>query len=257
MRLGEKLLLYLSKDPNGSDYDGTGEERNIDEVFSILCGLFPNFKERICGKEVIDFGCGSGRQSVAMAKNGAKRVLGIDSNLKSLDAASNYATGCGVADNVAFIEKLDERHKRNFDVVLSHNSMEHFDRPYRMLDEMASVLKENGELLITFGPPWYAPYGSHMHFFTRVPWVNILFSEKTVMAVRSHFRNDGAKAYAEVESGLNKMTVSRFEKIIRRSSLDTVYKRYDCVKGVDILRSMPVVRELFINHITYILKRIQ
>ena len=80
--------------------------------------------------------------------------------------------------------------KGGFDIVLSHNSMEHFGDPARILDVMKSALKPDGRLYITFGPPWYAPYGSHMHFFTRVPWVNLLFSERTVMAVRARYRND-------------------------------------------------------------------
>lgn len=39
-------------------------------------------------------------------------------------------------------------------------------------------------LLITFGCPWLSPYGSHMHFFTKMPWINVFFSETTVMRVR-------------------------------------------------------------------------
>jgi hypothetical protein len=30
-----------------------------------------------------------------------------------------------------------------------------------------------------------------MHFFTKVPWVNLLFSEKTVMTVSFRFKSDG------------------------------------------------------------------
>ncbi len=49
---------------------------------------------------------------------------------------------------------------------------------------MLSLLNHDGKMLITFGPPSYAPYGSHMRFFSKIPWLNIWFSEKTVMAVQ-------------------------------------------------------------------------
>jgi SAM-dependent methyltransferase len=134
---------------------------------------------------------------------------------------------------VEFTDKLEDRFKNRFDIVISQNSMEHFEDPIvisqnsmehfedpvKILDEMKSALNQDGKILITFAPPWFAPYGSHMHFFCKVPWINILFSERTVMKVRSNFRSDGATKYEEVESGLNKMTVTKFERIVANAKL--------------------------------------
>ena len=118
---------------------------------------------------------------------------------------------------------------------------------------MIAALRKDGELLITFGPPWWAPFGSHMQFFTKCPWVNILFSERTVMRVRSKFRSDGAMRYEDVDSGLNKMSVAKFERLLRKVGLRHTYKRYDCSRGLNIFRNVPGIRNLFINHISCIL----
>ena len=104
--------------------------------------------------------------------------------------------------------------------------------------------------MITFSPPWYAPYGSHMHFFTKVPWVNLLFSEATVMAVRACYRADGARRYESVEGGLNKMSVGKFERIVSSAGLQFVYRSDDGVRGMDAVTHIPFVRELLTNRVT-------
>ena len=73
------------------------------------------------------------------------------------------------------------------------------------------------------------------------------------MAVRRRYRDDGARRYEEVESGLNKMTVGRFERIVASSRLEVDFKRYRCVKNVNFLGAVPLVREFFVNSVSVIL----
>jgi SAM-dependent methyltransferase len=159
----------------------------------------------------------------------------------------------GVGNRVEFREKIDESFYGKFDIAISQNSMEHFLDPVGSLKEMKNLIHQKGKILITFNPPWYAPYGSHTHFFTKLPWVNILFSEKSVMEARSHFREDGATRYEEVEGGLNRMTVAKFEKLVSTCGMSIQSKKYRCVKKLDFLGNIPLLRELFINYISCIL----
>jgi 2-polyprenyl-3-methyl-5-hydroxy-6-metoxy-1,4-benzoquinol methylase len=254
MRLAEKILLSLSRGQRSIDYLLGRQEWNMDNALSLLCRVFPNFLGLIKDKEILDFGCGGGYQVIALAKSDAKYVVGIDINHGALSKAQDMANALDLQQKVKFSNVLEDTHKGKFDIVITQNSMEHFRDPIEVLLEMKSALKKEGVMLITFGPLWFAPYGSHMQFFTKLPWINLLFSEETVMKIRSNFRHDGAKKYEEVEGRLNRMTVTKFENIIATMGLVIEYKRYDCVKGFNFLGKIPFLRELFINHITCLLR---
>jgi SAM-dependent methyltransferase len=254
MNCSEKLLVFLSTKPGLRGDSDTGEW-DIDNALSILDSVFPYFSEAIKGKEILDFGCGSGFQSLALAKNGAKLVLGVDINENALERARDNSRILNLSNVVSFANKLDNQKKGEFDIIISQNSFEHFNSPAEILNEMKSVLKDNGIIFITFGPPWFAPYGSHTQFFARIPWVNLFFKERVVIAVRSLYRNDGARKYEEVEGGLNKMTVNKFEKLISDSGLKIKFKKYDCIKKINFMGQISGLRELFINRISCILTK--
>ncbi len=256
MSIGERLLLLLSRSPE----DTAGKEQNNkpegghNAALEILNRVFPEFSSIVSRKRVVDFGCGVGDQGLALVEEFDCFVLGIDTNTKTLGRAVENAKQRSISqEKVEFVERAEDKHRGAFDVVISQNSFEHFPDPGFILDEMKSLLNENGVILLTFGPPWFAPYGSHMQFFCRVPWLNLLFSEEAVMSARSRYRSDGAKRYEDVESGLNRMTIQKFETLIAACGLEVVNERYECVKGLQFLRSIPVLRELFINHVSVVL----
>jgi SAM-dependent methyltransferase len=251
--LSEKLLLSLSRKPGSEDYEAGRDHWTTANALVRLCHTFPNFMETIQRRDVLDYGCGPGYQAVALAREGARYVAGIDTNAATLQRAIDLARTLGMDSEVEFSDRLEDRWKGGFDLVISQDSMEHFPEPAVALESMKSALRKDGIIVIVFGCPWFSPYGSHMHFFTKIPWVNILFDETTVMAVRRRFRNDGATRYHEVESGLNKMTIAKYERTIALAGLRVLYRRYRCVKGLDFLGKAPVVRELFINDVGSIL----
>ena len=253
--VAERLLLFLSRKPGAPDLPTDPEKSTLETALSLLSRVFPGFVARVENKYVLDFGCGVGLQAAAIVRSGARYVLGVDTNDKNLEQARNMAWELQMDTRLGFATRLDDDSRGKFDVVISQNSMEHFSDPVSILEEMKSALRREGSLLISFAPPWYAPYGSHMHFFTKVPWVNILFSEKTVMRVRSYFRSDGATRYEDVESGLNRMTVAKFEDLIARTGMKVERVEYACVKRLDFLGKIPLVRELFVNQINCILSK--
>ncbi len=253
MSVTERILLTLSKDPSEIKNQRCNKEQwGISNALDILCLVFPDFLSEVSDKRILDFGCGTGYQSVALGLKRAAFVLGVEIDSEDLLKARQLASGLKVEDRVEFVSQLDGKYK-NFDVVISQNSFEHFEDPEKILHMMGRVLGQNGKIFITFGPPWFSPYGSHMQYFTPIPWVNLLFPETTVMNVRKHFRDDGARRYEEVEGGLNRMSVAKFERIISDCGMKILYKRYECVKGLDLFADIPGVRELFINQVNCIL----
>jgi len=177
-----------------------------------LNSLFgPKFWDEIRGKTVIDFGCGYGTEAIEMARHGAARVIGVDTLEASLKVARENLILSGVK-NCEFVSRTDEP----ADLILSLDSFEHFDHPDQILKEMARLLLPHGHLIVSFGPPWYHPIGGHMPLF---PWAHLVFSEQALMSWRSKYKTDGATRFAEVEGGLNQMSIRKFERIISKSNL--------------------------------------
>jgi SAM-dependent methyltransferase len=252
MSLSERLLLGLCRAPtaDGPDCAAAGRVADVDHALDEALEVFPDLAARIEGRRVLDFGCGLGMQSVALALRGAGEVLGVDINPRALAHGRELARAHGVEQRVRFVDKLAAADLGRFDVVLSLNSMEHFSDPEGVLQTMRSALQPQGELLVSFSPPWYAPYGGHMRYFTPLPWVHLLFSERTVMAVRSRFRDDGATRYEDVPGGLNRMSLAKFETLLRKQRLRPRQLRYDTVKGLPAVQRIPLARELLVNRVT-------
>ncbi len=254
MNIGERILLFLSRTPESNDY--SQKDIEVDNALNLLNQVYPRFSALVSGKRVVDFGCGTGYQSIALVKKHDCSVVGVDSNQPALMKAIENAKYHNVSSRkLSFVDSISADMLNSFDVVLSQNSFEHFANPENVLDEMGSLLNDSGIILLTFGPPWLAPWGSHMHFFCKVPWVNVLFPEDVVMKARSHFRSDGAKRYEDVESGLNKMTIAKFESIVSLCNWKFTDKKYECVKGIKWVSKVPLLREFFINRVTAILSR--
>jgi ubiquinone/menaquinone biosynthesis C-methylase UbiE len=256
MSILEHFLLSVSRSREVGDYHQTDDEISIDNALNFLTELFPNFNRLVSGKRVVDFGCGVGYQSIALFKQCGCSVVGVDSNPNTLRKAIENANNQNISSKeLSFVESISVDMLNSFDVVISQNSFEHFTDPAKILVEMVSLLKKEGIILLAFGPPWLAPYGSHMHFFCKMPWLNVLFPEEVVMNVRSHFRSDGAKRYEDVESGLNRMTIAKFEYIVTSCKMKISYKNYGCIKGINWLARVPLLREFFINYVTAILSK--
>jgi SAM-dependent methyltransferase len=167
--------------------------------------------DRIRDKTVLDFGCGSGSEAAEMAERGARHVIGLDIDERSLERARAQAQRRGVAERTTFASDTGER----VDVVISLDAFEHFQDPDAILRKMASLLRPGGEVLASFGPIWFHPLGGH--FYSVFPWAHLVFSEKALVRWRSLYKTDGHQSIAA--SGLNRMTIRRFRKVVERSPL--------------------------------------
>lgn len=221
------------------------DKHDIDNGLDDLFAAFPSLRAEIAGKCVLDYGCGPGWQSVCLARLDTSRVVGLDIMPEWLEHARDIAARFGVAHKTEIRSGWDNDLAGQFDIVISKDSFEHYRHPEEALAEMKTALRPGGKLFIVFSWPWYSPLGSHMQVFTLLPWVNLLFSEQTVMRVRSRYRNDGATRYEDVASGLNKMTVRRFERLMRASGLRIEHQLLRGFKNWHLLTKMPLLRELF------------
>ena len=116
---------------------------------------------------------------------------------------------------------------------------------------MANLLPAGGLIIIAFAEPWYSPNGSHINAFTRFPftnlpfpWLNLLFSERSLLKLRTRYRPDIALRYEDISGGLNRMTLTKFERIIAESGLIVEDLHYHGVKRLPGVTKIPVLREL-------------
>lgn len=227
--LGYRLLKRYTRDGvkdlmDGSAYHGKSKLR-------VLLG--DGIMESIKGRNVIDFGCGAGAESIELAQAGARSVVGIDLLTFRFPDAERRAREAGVSDRVRFLVAPDAL----ADVIVSLDSFEHFESPADILEIMASFLRPGGQVVASFGPTWYHPLGGHS--FSVFPWAHLIFTEKALIRWRGERKSDGATKFSEVEGGLNQMTISRFIRIVNDSPF-----RIKHLEAVPIRRLRPIANVL-------------
>jgi SAM-dependent methyltransferase len=215
-QLGYRMLRRIAGSPprqeacSGSAYCDRSK-------FETLLGS--SIWQDLTDKVVLDFGCGSGQDAIEIAKRGARKVIGVDIRDSVLDLARQKAAQARVADRTVFVREPSEQ----VDVVVSVDAFEHFADPAGVLESIKRLLKPNGRVLISFGPPWYHPLGGHL--FSVFPWAHLIFTEEALIRWRADFKTDGARRFHEVAGGLNQMTIARFERIARSAGLRVVWRR--------------------------------
>jgi SAM-dependent methyltransferase len=120
-----------------------------------------------------------------------------------------------VSDRCKFATQTNEP----ADIILSTDAFEHFADPAEALRIMGGMLKPGGQIFISF-LPWLHPRGGHT--FSPFPWAHMLFSEAALIRWRSDFKKDGATRFAEVDGGLNQMTIRKFKRVVQASNFEFV-----------------------------------
>jgi SAM-dependent methyltransferase len=252
----ERLLLKLSRDPAMPDHRAGTLKTDLSNALSFLGKMVPAFPSLVEDRRVLDFGCGWGWQSVAMIEQcKAKQVLAVDIVAANVERTRKLAESHGLSGRIQACQTLPSEYKGQCDVVVSCSSFEHFGDPAAILSQMREATRPGGAVILAWAEPWLSPYGSHMSHFTRVPWVNVLFSERAVMGVRSRFRADGATRYEDVEGGLNRMTLRKFERILQDCGMKVEWRQYYPVKGLPLVHRIPLVREFLTSAVAVVLRK--
>jgi SAM-dependent methyltransferase len=118
----------------------------------ILSGrVYPEFFGLAPCDRVLNIGCGEGAQAIVYAGH-YQEMIGVDINRerlqKSMEAMHlfNIPRYITVAANVERMPLRDGE----FDKVIAVDIIEHVKSPHRLCQEARRILKENGEILITF-----------------------------------------------------------------------------------------------------------
>lgn len=107
-------------------------------------------KDYVRGRVVLDLACGEGYGSFLLRQAGAKRVVGVDIDLKTIDRAKETFAGDGVEFIVADACSASQVIKdEKFDVIVSIETFEHVSDANGLLSEIRKLSKSNTIIIIS------------------------------------------------------------------------------------------------------------
>lgn len=99
------------------------------------------------GADVLDAGCGMGRNSLWTAKYGARRIVAFDYDKRSVDATKRTLVEYPHAE-IRFASIYDITYREEFDIVFSVGVIHHLDRPEEALRRLFQAVRPGGVLVI-------------------------------------------------------------------------------------------------------------
>jgi SAM-dependent methyltransferase len=256
-----KFLHLICRQRSYQDYSDLNIAVDGDDYFQLGFASSIEFFKRYQGhvdfkdKTVLDVGCGLGSTCFYLLQNGAASVVGTDINNDRVNfAKSKICESRGYEGKIEF-KLLHELGDLQFDIVLSKDSFEHYDNPEEFILFLMEHTKPGGKIVIGFSPLWDSPYGGHLGFLSRWPWIHILFPESAVMAeLRRYYKDEGIQSYKNIAGGLNKMSARQFMGIVKKHKLKINYLKMNVSSETKIrclmqlfnfLRSIPGLQEYF------------
>jgi len=292
MRIDEWLLFQISRKLLNRQHSKQSVDvaRTIDdqaylkwresELEKQLEGNFPY--ETLRGKDVLDFGCGQGALAFRIATLGAKSVLGIDLAADQVQTAQECASRDntkGVSFRIGSDPKTVDCDDNSFDVICCFDVVEHIMSPLEVAQEWHRVLRPGGQVWCWW-LPWRHPYGHHLTSLLPLPWVHLIWPEKTLISVVARIYDDPCfiprkwnrdpetgeklpnkwKAKGSLSSWLNKLTITSFTQICRAARLQCRVKGHGfgssgVKRTVSCLAHAPLLGEFFTSYYTAVLTK--
>lgn len=236
----------------------------------------------VAGKDVLDFGCGSGALSLLVSEAGARSVTGIDLNAALIAQAESWCAARAPSNPPRFITARDTRSialpDETCDLILCFDVLEHVLDYEAILAEWRRVLRRGGQIFIWW-VPWLNPYGHHIESLVPLPWAHVFFSERVLLETCARiydlpeFRprwwdldEQGRKRpnkWRQLQQlpDLNRLTIAQFEKRVRANGLRVErrevygFGRAGLAGLARGLVRLPVLREYCCSRVIYRLRK--
>lgn len=151
MNIQDKVVEMYNKIPYPFYTDDSLKNYYVKKKYIDLVLSFEGQKYSVYNdKNVLEAGCGTGRESMYLATMGAK-LTAIDITDESLNIAKNQAEKHNLKEKINFqkVSVLDLPFDNDhFDIVLSSGVIHHTDNPKRAFTELVRVLKPGGFLIL-------------------------------------------------------------------------------------------------------------
>jgi SAM-dependent methyltransferase len=175
---------YYSYQPFG---DGSQKKSFKQQIGQLLLGIKPQDPKFDCkDKEILDIGCGSGKELYEYKKNGAK-VSGAEISKSGADFGNTY--GLNIF-NGTLLEANFETNR--FDYIRSNHSFEHLVNPVETAEEIYRITKPGGKVFVGVPNSDSLPYNifKKYWYYLGVPFHPVNYNPKNLIML---FESKGFK----------------------------------------------------------------
>jgi predicted RNA methylase len=239
-----ELDSHFSFGENWSHYAEKIDEARIDEAEKSLIRLVG--RENIEGKTFLDIGCGSGLFSLAAVRLGAKKLLAVDLDPKSVETTrktlSRYAPGGSWDVQNISVFNLNVEKLGVFDVVYSWGVLHHTGAMYQAITKASMMVAPGGMIsLALYGKtPFCGMWRIEKRIYSKSPkWVQKIIEACYTMLVRIRLALKG--------ESLKK----RREKYAEQRGMDTYYDMRDWLGGYPYESISPEEAMLFMRELGF------
>jgi len=284
LNLSKKMVLDRRPGEAGANpatFDADGYHRwRVKELRKQFTDHFA--AAELAGRDILDFGCGSGALSMLAIEAGAGSVTGIDLSAELIEQAKDICLRRNLDKQPGFLVASDpkriELRDDSIDIILCFDVLEHIIDYREIIPEWRRVLRANGRVFIWW-VPWLNPYGHHLESLVPLPWAHVFFSDRVLIDTCARIYDlpefkpriwdldgEGKKKpnkWRELDRlpDLNRLTISRFEEICGRVGLKCERRDIFGFGGSRVARltrgltHFPVLREFFCSRVIYSLRK--
>ena len=179
--MGEQYNTIEYYNKNAETYFEQTVEANLQVVYDEFLSIIP------AKSYILDFGCGSGRDSKFFIENGYK-VKAIDGSIEMCKLASKY-----INQDVECMkfEELDE--ENIYDGIWACSSIVHVEKEKlpNILNKMIKALKQNGVIFVSFkkGTGYEIKEGKYYNFLVKEEFEKILENLNTNVKIIDYREN--------------------------------------------------------------------
>jgi SAM-dependent methyltransferase len=222
-----------------------------DYIIPFIEKVFPLNKQT----RVLEIGCGEGGVLLAFAEKGCT-CTGMDLSESKINSGRELLKDQPLISlftaNVYDRSTMDT-YRDNFDLIILKDTIEHIPDQEKIMAHLPYFLKENGCLFFAF-PPWRMPFGGHqqtaVHKKAQFPWIHLLPKKLYIRYLRNAGENE-ATILSLDEIYDTRISIGRFEKIIRKLHFKVIRKRHYLVNPIYRYKFRYTPREQF-KWITYL-----
>jgi malonyl-CoA O-methyltransferase len=206
-------------------YDQRENNAILQSEETALLPLLESFE--LSGKDVIDFGCGTGRNILRCCGRNARSIVGIDISRKMLDCALNKSRPSErIVLLESSIESLPLRDAR-FDIGIATLVLSHCPSLSVPIAEMARVLKSGAQLLVSDWHPENDSRGWKRTFeVSSANGSEVRYAVKSYRHTLQEYRNQFMKHGLVLEQLHQPVIDESLEPMFQRTNMMKVFHKY-------------------------------